>query len=107
MKKALTVVAVICLSCLSLRSETPSAQQCRSDQESWRSREAHDGIKALPFSEITRRKSEMMDCWMNYKETDFLVKQSDYDGEIINRMFVFIQKHNLVEQFRQENGIRN
>lgn len=106
MKKTLMVLALICSSGVSLHSETPTVQQCRMDEQAWRSGELQTGIKSLSFTEIGARKTEMMGCWMNYKETDFLVKESDYDGEIIGRMTLFIQRHNLGEQFKQENGIQ-
>ena len=85
-----------------VRSVHRSITECRSDAAIFKRGEDARGIRALKISEIAPRSNEMGLCNLDYKEQEFQQRFEAYQEDVTSRLFSFVARHNLTEQFKKE-----
>ena len=82
------------------KKQTHTADQCRSDTALLQTSKT----EYLPYREIIARLREMSDCAaVDTKNIDRYALTSQFlEGEAYNRLYSFITRHNLREQFLSE-----
>lgn len=87
----------------------PTPAQCKADAAVWSEQTDSPTGNALSFLEISKRKCEMSECY-NFFYSDPAERQKVYSLEVdyvlILRARVdnFLERHNLVRQFKEEGG---
>jgi hypothetical protein len=81
----------------------PTVAQCQADMKLWRA-QSKDERTALPYAELYNRKTEMLDCSDidETLESGYLKVAQNYIFEMGARTEHFIQRHDLIGEFIQE-----
>jgi len=91
------------------QQHSPTVDVCRADEAVW----AADAVgnqtyKTLPYNELALRQNEMNDCAKvdgdQHRTADYVALVSLYENLIEVRMTHFLNRHNLMQQFLDEDA---
>jgi hypothetical protein len=88
------------------QQHAPTVDQCRADTAAW----SHDDIAKIPVVQVRARLTETGNCiTVDASRKDwYQIVEGLYASELGSRMYDFLQRHNLVGQFidEDEQGLR-
>lgn len=84
----------------------PTVAQCQADQRLWDYEFMHQSEKLPNVGVLQKWNSEMQDCMKVDRQTQLLYESTvvDIDAETELRMMHFLQRHNMLADFKTEDA---